>query len=366
MISVRCPRTDGPAEEITVHDRTSLDSVVKANEGTYKGMTVGRYGNRIAKGVCELEGEKLELATNNGPNHLHGGVDGFDKRRWVGEIIEYDGIEQVLFSLNSPDGDQGYPGDLDVTCRVWLNDLNHLGWTYEARSSKPTYVNLTNHTYWNLSGDGAEATVAGHALQTACQAYCDQDDTCIPTGLFVGMHDDPVLAPFLAESRVLSSKGADADAGAGAGPGPGAGAGADAGAGPDAGPDAGAGGGEGPDADASAGGSVPAGDKHELVPEAGSMAVPETVAMSPSSTPSTRNPGAGTDTGIDGSMLTARLLTAIGDKSGGKDGFNHCFVRSAKPEVAASHVGGHPAHIATLAHPVSGRRMHVDTTEPGV
>jgi len=292
MISVRCPRTDGPAEEITVHDRTSLDSVVKAAEGTYKGMTVGRYGNRIAKGVCELEGEKLELATNNGPNHLHGGVDGFDKRRWVGEIIEYDGIEQVLFSLNSPDGDQGYPGDLDVTCRVWLNDLNHLGWTYEARSSKPTYVNLTNHTYWNLSGDGAEATVAGHALQTPCSAFLELDDTQIPTGKYVDVDGHPTM-------------------------------------------------------DFHAGAVVAAAAAGETAPKEGETAA-EAAACA------------------DGVMLTEALLSKAGGEGGGNSGLDHCFVRSAKPEVAASHVGGHPAHIATLAHPVSGRRMHVDTTEPGV
>ena len=258
-------------------------------------MTVGRYGNRICKGKCELEGEELELATNNGPNHLHGGDDGFDQRRWEGEIVEKDGIQQVKFSLTSPDGDQGYPGELEATCRVWLNDMNHLGWTYEARTSKPTFVNLTNHTYWNLSGDGKEETVCGHTLKTGCEAFLEVDDTQIPTGKYIAVDGHPTMYFHTAAVAAAAAGGGES-------------------------------GGEGA--------SAPA---------------PAESAMS-----------------ADGVHLSEELLGKAGGEGGGKNGLDHCFVRSDKPEVAARHVGGHPAFIATLGHPKSGRQMHVDTTEPGV
>lgn len=117
----------------------------------YFGAVIGRFGNRIARGHLEIEGETYRLAKNNGPNHLHGGDTGFDKRLWDAEAIEKDDEVGVELSYKSPDMEENYPGNLDVKCIYTLNNKNELGIQYYAETDKTTVLNMTNHTYFNLT-----------------------------------------------------------------------------------------------------------------------------------------------------------------------------------------------------------------------
>lgn len=150
------------------------------------GSTTGRFANRIAQGKFELEGKAYSLATNNGPNHLHGGLKGFDRQTWKGEIVSLRGVgpqaaavRGVQFSYRSSDGDQGYPGTLDVKVTYTWSDDNALSILYSATTDKPTILNLTNHAYWNLSGRGS---ILDDVLMIAADEYLPTDETSIPLG----------------------------------------------------------------------------------------------------------------------------------------------------------------------------------------
>jgi aldose 1-epimerase len=140
------------------------------------GAIAGRYANRIAKGKFTLDGKTYQLVVNNGPNHLHGGARGFDKRIWKAEPI---GKNAVRFSYTSPNGEENYPGALTATVTYALTDKNELRLDYEARTDKATVVNLTNHTYWNLAGCG---DVLNHELRLNASRFTVVDETLIPTG----------------------------------------------------------------------------------------------------------------------------------------------------------------------------------------
>ena len=149
-----------------------------AGNPSYLGCTVGRVANRTAKGRFQLDGKKYKLAVNNGPHHLHGGVRGFDKVVWSAEIVK--GREAaVAFTYLSRHGEEGYPGNLDVTVLMTLTNADELRIDYTATTDRATPVNLTNHSYFNLAGGG---NVLDHELKVAAKAYIPVDGTSIPTG----------------------------------------------------------------------------------------------------------------------------------------------------------------------------------------
>jgi aldose 1-epimerase len=145
----------------------------------YFGAVVGRYGNRIARGRFSLGGQTYALATNNGPNHLHGGVQGFDKVIWSAETFERDSARGVTFRYVSRDGEEGYPGTLTAALTYTLTDANEVDIAYEAATDKATPVNLTQHSYFNLAGSG---DILGHELMLAADRFTPVDSTLIPTG----------------------------------------------------------------------------------------------------------------------------------------------------------------------------------------
>lgn len=178
VVSVETPDKAGKLANITLGFK-SLDGYLQRHP--YFGSTVGRYGNRIAKGKFSLDGKEYKLATNNGPNHLHGGVKGFDAQMWKAEQIKAADSVGVKFTLKSPDGDEGYPGTLDVWVTYTLTNANELVMAYEAKTDKPTVLNLTNHNYWNLGGAGS-GDILKHVLTLTADKYLPIDTTSIPLG----------------------------------------------------------------------------------------------------------------------------------------------------------------------------------------
>jgi len=157
----------------------------------YFGATVGRYANRIAGGRFQIDGKTYSLVTNNGPNHLHGGTIGFDKKVWTAETQQTDQALKVIFRTFSPDGEEGYPGRLDITAEYTWSNNNELTFTFVATTDKATVVNLTNHGYWNLSGAG-HGNILGTELQLSCDRFLSVDDTLIPTGQLTSVEGTPL------------------------------------------------------------------------------------------------------------------------------------------------------------------------------
>lgn len=147
----------------------------------YVGSVVGRYANRIARGRFTLDGKTYKLATNNKVNHLHGGIVGFNKKVWQASHSISDDTTSVTFSYCSADGEEGYPGQLDVTVSYALDDSNRLSIIYRAETSKVTHVNLTQHAYFNLNGHSA-GSIEDHELQLSASYFTPTDDGSIPTG----------------------------------------------------------------------------------------------------------------------------------------------------------------------------------------
>jgi len=156
----------------------------------YFGATVGRYANRIAGASFRLDGKAYRLAANNGPNHLHGGLVGFDRRIWKSEAFEDSGSACIRFSLVSPDGDEGYPGNLSVHTTFRLSPDGTVGIVYEAVTDAPTIVALTQHAYFNLAGDG-RGDVLDHELRIDASRYLPVDGDLIPTGAKAAVEGSP-------------------------------------------------------------------------------------------------------------------------------------------------------------------------------
>jgi aldose 1-epimerase len=147
----------------------------------YFGAIIGRYANRIAKGKFTLDGKEYQLATNNGPNCLHGGKVGFDKRVWKAKATNLVDGSKVTFTYLSKDGEENFPGNVNVTVTYTLTDTNELKIEYEAETDKDTVINLTNHSYFNLAGAGS-GDMLKHVLYLSADEYTPVDSTLIPTG----------------------------------------------------------------------------------------------------------------------------------------------------------------------------------------
>ena len=192
VLSIETPDREGKLADITLGYK-SVDEYIK--DTPYFGAIVGRYGNRIANGKFTLEGKEYTLATNNENGgikcSLHGGLKGFDKVLWQGEgLVSTDGAQGVKFSYLSKDGEEGYPGNLKVSVTYWLNAQNEWKIQYEATTDKATPINVTQHTYFNLKGEG-KGDILGHQLKLAASKFTPVTAALIPTGKLMPVAGTP-------------------------------------------------------------------------------------------------------------------------------------------------------------------------------
>lgn len=194
IVSVRIPDEDGALTDVAL----GFDDPDRYEHNTHAmGGIVGRYAGRIAGASFELDGRTFELTANEGTNTLHGGCDMWFERLWDAALVgrkgdrrRGSGADTVILGLFSADGDQGFPGDLDVRVTYKLTDDNELTITYDAQPSVPTVINLTNHAYWNLNGhDSGE--VLGHLLHVAAETYAPTNSQRIPDGRKVNVGGTP-------------------------------------------------------------------------------------------------------------------------------------------------------------------------------
>lgn len=179
LLSLRTPDREGRLADIVL-GYDDLDGY--RGDGAYLGAVVGRYANRIREGRFRLDGREHTLATNDGPNHMHGGVRGFDAVPWTAEPFRTAEGMGVALSRTSADGEEGYPGTLDVRVTYTLDARDGLVVEYRATADRPTPVNLTQHSYFNLTGDPARHDVLGHELRIHADRFTPVDPTMIPTG----------------------------------------------------------------------------------------------------------------------------------------------------------------------------------------
>ena len=178
--SLMAPGKDGQIADVLLGYDDAKDY---ADHPNYFGVTVGRYANRIAGGKFSLDGTSYQLPVNdNDVNSLHGGGKGFDKQVWKVVSIKSGPTAKAVLALTSPDGDAGYPGKLDVTVTYTLDENGNLGIAFDAKTDKPTIVNMTNHAIFNLAGEGSPDGALGHVLTIPAKAFTPVDANLIPTG----------------------------------------------------------------------------------------------------------------------------------------------------------------------------------------
>ena len=216
--SIQAPGRNGREADVVLGFKTLKDYIAKdsppvtANGGPYFGETIGRYGNRIAKGTFQLDGHTYTLPINNGVNSLHGGLVGFGNHVWASHAVHSAGAAGVQLKLVSPNGDDGsnvgctctgYPGQLTVFVTFTLNNAGQLRIHYRATTNKDTVVNLTNHSYFNLAGEASGATY-NQKVQINANTYTPTDTTQIPTGAIVPVKGTPFdfRAPHTIGSRI--------------------------------------------------------------------------------------------------------------------------------------------------------------------
>lgn len=185
IISLQVPDKDGKPTDVVIGFENAAD--FKTSTEPYFGATIGRYGNRIGKGKFKLDGNDYQLTINNGANTLHGGTNGFQNQAWE---ASQPNDKTVVFTRVSKDGEEGFPGNLTTTVTYSLTDSNELKMEYDATTDKPTVVNLTNHAFFNLNGEGS-GTILDHTLQINADKYTPVDTGLIPTGKLVNVKGTP-------------------------------------------------------------------------------------------------------------------------------------------------------------------------------
>jgi aldose 1-epimerase len=198
------PNREGKSENIVLGYAQIAD--YNTND-YYFGAAIGRYGNRIANGQFQLEGNTFQLATNNGKNHLHGGLLGFNRVFWEANVEQSEESVKVIMSYTSPDGEEGYPGNLKTTLTFEFTADNKLLLEFTATTDKPTIVNLTHHGYFNLSA--MQEDILGHQLTLFAPKYTPVDAGLIPTGELLEVKNSPFdfTTPHLIGERIAEVKG---------------------------------------------------------------------------------------------------------------------------------------------------------------
>jgi aldose 1-epimerase len=205
VTSLQVPDRNGKFADIVLGCDTVDDY---AKKSPYFGALIGRFGNRIAKGKFKLDGVEYTLATNDGPNHLHGGKKGFDKVVWSAKPLQTKEGPALKLTYQSHDGEEGYPGNLSCTVIYTLTDNNELKVSYEAKTDKDTIVNLTHHSYFNLAGFSS-GDILGHQLQIFADHFTPVDKTLIPTGEIKAVKGTPwdFTKPMAIGSRIKDVEG---------------------------------------------------------------------------------------------------------------------------------------------------------------
>lgn len=188
VVAIRVPDKNGAVKDVAL----GYDTIGEyETRGGFLGALIGRCGNRIEKGKFELNGKEYQLYLNDGNNHLHGGKIGFDKKVWNAEVIEGKTGEELKLTLFSPDGEENYPGNLNVTVTYRLTEDNGMVLDYRAVSDRDTVCNLTNHTYFNLCGQDSGKNVLDHELKLYADKYTVGNEETLPNGIIADVVGTP-------------------------------------------------------------------------------------------------------------------------------------------------------------------------------
>jgi aldose 1-epimerase len=190
VVKLMAPDKNGKMDDVVL-GFDDVTGYLDPKKDPHFGATIGRYGNRIAKGQFTLDGQSYQLPINDPPNSLHGGPKGFDHVMWNAEIVSTS-PPSILFSRVSPDGEEGYPGTLKASVRVTVTELNQMKFYFSATTDKPTIVNLTHHSYFNLGGASSGNTILDELVTIHADGYTPVDSTLIPTGEIKSVEGTPM------------------------------------------------------------------------------------------------------------------------------------------------------------------------------